>query len=94
MIRRMWMVGLLGTSIAMGQAPATPATAGAAVATRPLAFDVVSVRQNTSEPQRQMGMPVFGPTPNGYRMTNMPLILPILTAFVPGSRGVQMSRLA
>jgi uncharacterized protein (TIGR03435 family) len=87
MIRRTWMVGLLGASIAMGQAPATPAaTAGAAVATRPLAFDVISIRQNTSERQ-MMGLPVFGPTADGYRATNMPLILPILTAYVPSIGG-------
>jgi uncharacterized protein (TIGR03435 family) len=85
----MWVVGVLGVGLAMGQAPATPAaTAGpVAVAAKPLAFDVVSIRQNTSAPQRQMGMPQFGPTADGYRMTNMPLILPILTAYVPSIGG-------
>lgn len=43
-----------------------------------LAFDVVSIRQNKSGGAQQ-----FGPTPNGYRMTNMPLLMPILTAYVP-----------
>jgi uncharacterized protein (TIGR03435 family) len=32
-----------------------------------------------------MGMPVFGPTADGYRMVGMPLILPILTAYVPST---------
>jgi len=65
----------------LGQAPATPAPAPA----KPLAFDVVSIRQNVSPPQRQVGMPQFGPTEDGYRMTNMPLILPIITAYVPST---------
>jgi uncharacterized protein (TIGR03435 family) len=48
-----------------------------------LAFDVVSVRQNVTPMNPQMGPPQFGPTADGYRMANMPLFLPLLTAYVP-----------
>ena len=47
---------------------------------RALTFDAVSVRQNVSGGERK-----FGPTPNGYRMTNSSLLVPIITAFVPTS---------
>ena len=80
------MVMALGVGMAMGQAP-VPRVAAAGAATtpaKPLAFDVVSIRQNVSQ-QRQMGMPQFGPTSDGYRMTNAPLILPIITAYVPST---------
>ena len=30
-----------------------------------------------------MGMPQFGPTADGYRMSNMSLSLPIMTAYAP-----------
>ena len=46
-----------------------------------MAFDVVSIRQNVS--QQRNGPPVFGPTADGYRMVGAPLILPIITAYVP-----------
>ena len=48
--------------------------------TKALTFDVVSVRQNVDGGDR-----LFGPTPNGYRMTNSSLLVPIITAFVPTS---------
>jgi uncharacterized protein (TIGR03435 family) len=69
----------------MAQAQSAPQAAAAPAKT--MAFDVVSIRQNVSE-QRQMGPPQFGPTPDGYRMTNAPLMLPILTAYVPQTGGV------
>ena len=59
---------------------------GASSPAKPMAFDVVSIRQNQSDPPRN-GPPPFGPTPDGYRMTNMPLILPILAAYVPKAGG-------
>jgi uncharacterized protein (TIGR03435 family) len=43
-----------------------------------LAFDVVSIRLNKTNVA-----PEFGPTPSGYRVTAMPLLLPIITAYVP-----------
>jgi uncharacterized protein (TIGR03435 family) len=53
---------------------------------KPMAFEVVSIRQNLLDPPRG-GPPPFGATPDGYRITNMPLILPILAAFVPKAGG-------
>jgi bla regulator protein blaR1 len=57
-----------------------------------LAFEIVSIRQNLSNPVPQPGgAQPFGPTADGYRMTGMPLALPIMTAFVPGTgRGMFM----
>jgi len=63
---------------AHGQAASSP--------TKPMAFDVVSIRQDLSDPPRG-GPPPFGATPDGYRMTNMPLIFPIFAAFVPKAGG-------
>jgi len=63
----------------MGQSTA----ASAAVATaKPLAFDVVSIRLNKSG-----GAQKFGPTPDGYRMTNLFFQMPIVTAYVPQTGG-------
>jgi bla regulator protein BlaR1 len=44
------------------------------------AFDVVSVREN-----RTGGMSQFASTADGYRVTNEPLVLALLTAYVPQS---------
>jgi bla regulator protein blaR1 len=44
-------------------------------------FDVVSIRQNVSGGIHDD----FGATPDGFRMTNKPLILAIITAYVPQS---------
>jgi uncharacterized protein (TIGR03435 family) len=46
-----------------------------------LAFDVVSIRENKTG--GFTFSPVMGPTADGYRVTNLPLTLPILTAYVP-----------
>jgi len=62
------------------------AAAGAQVAptdAKPQTFDVVSIRQNVSTDFPRNGPPPFGPTPTGYRMTNSPILLPILTAYIP-----------
>jgi bla regulator protein BlaR1 len=62
--------------------------AKAATDAKPLAFDIVSIRQNVSQPSvPMMGPPQFGPTADGYRATNMPFVLPILTAYVPSTGG-------
>jgi bla regulator protein BlaR1 len=63
-----------------GPATPAPATPGPAKST---AFDVVSIRQNVSTDFPRNGPPPFGPTATGYRMTNSPLLLPILAAYVP-----------
>jgi uncharacterized protein (TIGR03435 family) len=67
--------------MAMGQAASAPA------ATKALAFDVVSIKQNVSPTGPRMGPPEFGPTPDGYRMTNMPLAIAIITAYAPTTGG-------
>jgi uncharacterized protein (TIGR03435 family) len=54
---------------------------------RPLAFDVVSVRRNLSGGQGGPRTERFGPTPDGYRITNMPLMFAIIAAYVPQSGG-------
>jgi len=76
---RFWALALLcgGTGIGQTAAPA------AATPAKPLAFDVISIRQNLTPPSPQMGPPQFGPTGDGYRMANVPLILPLITAYVP-----------
>jgi uncharacterized protein (TIGR03435 family) len=92
MIGRILAVGFVCAGMAMGQAVGapkaapSPQAAALAASARPLAFDVVSIRPNTSA-QNQMGPPVFGPTPDGYRMVNMPLAFAIMTAYVPQAGG-------
>jgi uncharacterized protein (TIGR03435 family) len=90
MIGKALAVGLVCAGMAMGQAALTPQTAApvttTAASAKPLAFEVVSIRQNTSA-QNQMGPPVWGPTPDGYHMINMPLAFAIMTAYVPQAGG-------
>jgi hypothetical protein len=75
-IALLWVVALLGLGTAIGQSAAAAAPVAAATA-KPLAFDVVSIRLNKSGgPQK------FGPTSSGYRMTNLFVHMPIVTAFV------------
>ena len=57
--------------------PPTPA--------KPLVFDIVSIRQNMST--QRNGPPKFGPTADGYHMTGAPLLLPIISAYIPQSAG-------
>jgi uncharacterized protein (TIGR03435 family) len=56
---------------------------------KPMAFDVVSIRENKSAPVQ--GPPVFGPTGDGYRAMNESLVLPLLTAFPPQDGGTFFS---
>jgi uncharacterized protein (TIGR03435 family) len=66
-------------SVGMALAQTTlPATTAAPAKT--YAFEVVSIRPNKSAPQMQQP---FGPTADGYRITNMSLYAPLLTAYVP-----------
>jgi uncharacterized protein (TIGR03435 family) len=95
MIGKALTFGLVCAGMALGQtttapvAANTPVAASAAVAAattvvaaavpaKAYTFDVVSIRQNISGDAEQ-----FGPTPDGYRMTNMTLELPIMSAYVP-----------
>jgi uncharacterized protein (TIGR03435 family) len=80
MIGKALAVGVLGVGMAMGQAP--PAAKDVAPA-KQLAFDVISVRQNTSGLSGRSGMPNFGPTADGYRAVNSPMILLVITAYLP-----------
>ncbi len=99
MVGKIVAAGLVCAGMAAGQTAAAPQASSAQAASthvsesRPgapapakaYAFDVVSIRQNIST--QQNGMPQFGPTPDGYRMTNMPMMLAIMTAFVPQTDG-------
>jgi uncharacterized protein (TIGR03435 family) len=98
MVGKILAVGLVCAGLAVGQtatapvaagvaAPAAATTAAAAAPTKAYSFDVVSIRQNVSPMQRDMGMPQFGPTADGYRMTNMSIGMVIMTAYVPQTAG-------
>lgn len=67
--------------IALGQGSEAKASDGG-----PLAFDVVSIRQNLSRGVHDD----FGPTADGYRMINKPLFLLVMTAYVPQSSGAAL----
>jgi uncharacterized protein (TIGR03435 family) len=91
MIRKILLAGFVCAGMAVGQTAVAPAVSGAAgapvaaVAPAPAkayAFDVVSIRQNKSAPSAGMQQQ-FGPTPDGFRMTNVSLYTAILTAYVP-----------
>src|ERR1035441_5922864 len=83
MTGKMLVLGLLSCGMTMAQAAPAPAAAG-----KPMAFDVVSIRQNLAGPGP--GLPQFGPTADGYQAVNAPMILlavyvqaPSRTAAVP-----------
>jgi bla regulator protein BlaR1 len=76
MISKFCLAGTLCASIAIAQSAATPNVAPVA---KPLAFEVVSIRQNVSGGK----VVAFGATPDGFRMVNMSLTKVILTAYVP-----------
>ena len=78
MIGKLCIAGTLCASMAIAQSKATPNVAGP---TKPLAFEVVSIRQNVAESETD----AFGPTPDGFRMVNVSLHRLILTAYVPQS---------
>lgn len=82
MILKMLVVGLVGAGMAMGQSVVAPTAATPAKA---WTFDVASIKRNMSAPgtQRQ----TFGPTQDGYRMRDLFMEMPILTAYVPQSGG-------
>ena len=70
------------------QEKATDAVAAAPANKKAWTFDVVSIR---SSPPGQ-GQQQIGPTPDGYRMRNMFLMFPILTAYVPLAGGAALNR--
>jgi hypothetical protein len=49
---------------------------------KPLTFDVVSIREDKSEPAPQNHVQ-NDPTPDGYRLKDLPLIAVIQVAFIP-----------
>jgi bla regulator protein blaR1 len=81
---RACLAGLLcvGAGVVFAQAPAAPKAAAPA---KPMTFDVISIRLDQSDVRQQSGSPPYGPTADGYRMTHMPLLLPIIAAYIPQS---------
>ena len=77
MTGKMLVLGLLSCGMTMAQAAPAPTPA------KPMAFDVVSIRQNLAGPGP--GLPQFGPTADGYRAANSPMILLIITAYLPST---------
>src|ERR1700722_7624951 len=70
-----WIV-FAAPSVGFGQADGSQ---GVRADARPMAFEVVSIRQHKGNDVT----PSNGPTADGYRMTNMSLAVPIVTAYVP-----------
>jgi uncharacterized protein (TIGR03435 family) len=83
MIGKILAVGFVCVGMVVGQTAVAPAASGAATTTpaKAYAFDVVSIRQNISGGVHDD----FGPTPDGFHITNKSLILAIITAYVPQS---------
>ena len=87
MVSRICTVGLLCSGMAMGQGPRVPSTptvpttATKAAPAKAYAFEVVSIRQDMGDPDS--GQREFGPTRDGYRAINSPMILLIETAYLP-----------
>jgi uncharacterized protein (TIGR03435 family) len=79
MIGKLCVAAMLCTSMAIAQSMAAPN--GAAPA-KPLTFEVVSIR-----PANPDSKPSFGPTPDGFRMINHPLIGLFQIAYVPTGTG-------
>ena len=89
MTHKLFCLALLIVGMAMGQASSAPAPATAKPG-KPLAFDVVSIRQNLAGPGP--GLPQFGPTADGYRAANSPMILLIETAYLPTTGATTFTR--
>jgi bla regulator protein BlaR1 len=76
-------VGLIASGlpgVGFGQAAVSQA---AGVDAKPMAFEVVSIRQHKGDDVT----PSHGPTADGYQIRNMTLIVPMLTAYVPQTGG-------
>ena len=83
-MNRAWIAGWAAAWIGLASLAAGAAAQAVPADAKAMSFDVVSVRENKNPPG---AMPVFGPTPDGYHATGMPLILPLLTAYVPQTGG-------
>jgi uncharacterized protein (TIGR03435 family) len=91
MIGKLCLFGIFCTGMAIGQASLTPQALSAAASptqVKRLAFDVVSIRKIADPPGS--GPKGVGATSDGYRMTNLPLMLAILTAYPPSEGGAAM----
>lgn len=89
LIGRISIALLLNAGMAIGQASSAQKETAPP---RALAFGVVSIRQNMSPVDvKRAGPPQFGATPDGYRMTDMPLDIAIMTAFPSQSTGAMFS---
>jgi uncharacterized protein (TIGR03435 family) len=91
MIGKLWLTAVFGMGMALGQAPIVPGMASTAASSAPvkrLAFDVVSIRQIVDS--TGSGPKGIGPTPDGYRMTNLPLMLAVMIAYPPHEGGAAM----
>jgi len=76
MIRTITAVGLLASAVGVGCGQHTAPGKAA------LTFEVASVRRDAAG-----GSKGAAATENGYRMTNMPMLLPILKAYIPTAGG-------
>jgi bla regulator protein BlaR1 len=72
-------VGWVAMCVPLAGFAQADASQTAKVDAKPMAFEVVSIRQHKGDDVAQS----HGPTANGYHMTNMPLVVPIVTAYVP-----------
>jgi hypothetical protein len=82
---------LSGTVVLIAQVSASAAGAALVGADgKPLAFDVVSIREDESEPAPQSSVQ-NGPTPDGYRLKGLPLIAVIQVAYIQ-SQGAAISK--
>ena len=81
------ILSAMALPLATGQTATPPSTGSTASSPgKTLAFEVVSIRENKSTGTR----PQYGPTPDGWHLTNGPLMIALLTAYVPQTGGVSM----
>jgi uncharacterized protein (TIGR03435 family) len=82
------LIWALGCGLALGQgAPDANDVAAKTGASRPPAFEVVSIRQNVAGGK----VAAFGATPDGFRMVNMTLGRVLIEAYVPTTGGALYS---
>ncbi len=83
-VAALWMAAAVPLSV-LAQSSAVPVAAvGPMVGAdgKPLAFDIASIRRNVSG-TGSCGPPMTQATADGFHMTNCPLILALITAYVP-----------
>lgn len=86
-------VAIAWTSTAFAQLSADPLPQAGAMKTakdKAWTFEVVSVRQSVSAGPQGRAAQQYGPTADGYRMTNMPLMVLLMTAYVPQGDGTAL----